>query len=348
MLVKDHCRLVLRLGSRLVAAAAGLAIALCAGEASAQQKTFKLDRLEMPGAPDDGAILFRPVTNQRTIVYGQLGIGYQLEPLHTRNITVDPDTIRRSSSSVITHEMNVYMNAGFEVFDRFIVGVAFPWGVNSGKNPDYGTTNLLGSSRTTVVTTDSAFAGDVRLDLRGTIWRSFDRRTAIGGGLHLFAPSGSQTNFGGDGDTGGLIMVDAEHTVKGITLIANTGIAFRPHNSINDPVSKAGLGVGDEWRWAVGAMIPFKDGKYRFGATIFGSTGIEDDTGSTNAVIGNTVFTKRNSPVEFDIDGTHAIWSRRSVLGGLGARLRDHQSRVRRTRPSRRCARGHLHSDSRL
>ena len=33
------------------------------GQASAQQSTFKLDRLEVPGAPDDGVAVFRPVTN---------------------------------------------------------------------------------------------------------------------------------------------------------------------------------------------------------------------------------------------------------------------------------------------
>ncbi len=54
----------------------GAAAALSAETAAAQQKTFHLDRLEMPGAPDDGVVLFRPVTNQRTIFFGQLGIGY--------------------------------------------------------------------------------------------------------------------------------------------------------------------------------------------------------------------------------------------------------------------------------
>ena len=57
-------------------------------------------------------------------------------------------------------------------------------------------------------------------------------------------------------------MITGEYTIKFITLVANTGIHIRPKNSINDPVLKSGLGIGNEWRWAVGAFIPFKDGKY--------------------------------------------------------------------------------------
>jgi outer membrane protein OmpA-like peptidoglycan-associated protein len=315
---RDH-----RLFRRFTATAAifGLFSAFDAQEARAQQNTFKLDRLEVPGAPDDGLVLFRPTSSQkgavngsgvsdvfnaasRSIVFGQLALGYQLEPLHTRNITEDPDTLRRSSSSVITHTINVYMNAGFELFDRFIIGVAFPFApYQNGQNPDYGNTTILGSTKTTTVITNSANAGDVRLDLRGWFWRSDDRATAFGAGASLFAPSGSKTTFGGDGDTGGMLMLTGEHTVKNITIVANTGIAFRPHNSINDPVAKSGLGIGDEWRWAVGAFYPFKDGKYRVGATIFGQTGIEDDSKDSSPIIGNTIFQKRNTPVEYDFEG---------------------------------------------
>jgi outer membrane protein OmpA-like peptidoglycan-associated protein len=289
-------------------------------DASAQQHTFKLDRLEVPGSPDDGLALFRPVTNQRTIVFGQLGIGYQFDPLHTRNITSDQDTLKRSGPAVVEHQMTVYANAGFELFDRFILGVAFPFSpFQSGKNPDYGSTTLLGSTKTTTVATDGASAGDVRLDLRGIGWRSFDRQTAIGGSLSLLVPSGTRTNFGGDGDTGGLLMVNAERTFKYITVVANTGVMLRPHNSINDPLVKSGLGVGDEWRWAVGAFIPFKDGKYRFGATIFGQTGIENDSKNNNAVIGDTVFTRRNTPIEYDFEGRMRFGTADRYWAGVSA-----------------------------
>jgi OOP family OmpA-OmpF porin len=302
-------------------AAAGFCTTLCTpSTAHAQQHTFKLDRLEMPGAPDDGLVLFRPVTNQRTIVFGQLGMGYQFDPLHTKNITSDPDTLKRSGPAVIEHQLSVYANAGFELFDRFIVGVAFPFApVQSGENPKYGSVTLLGSTKTTTVSTAGANAGDVRLDARGVAWRSFDRQTAVGGSVSLIVPSGSQNNFGGDGDTGGLLMINGERTFKYVTVVANTGVMLRPHNSINDPVVKSGLGIGNEWRWAVGAFVPFKDGKFRLGATIFGQTGIDNDTKNPNPIIGNTAFTSRNSPIEYDFEGRMKFGSGDKFWAGVSA-----------------------------
>ena len=49
---------------------------------------------------------------------------------------------------------------------------------------------------------------------------------------------------------------------------------------------------------SVGAFLPLKDGKYRLGGTVFGQTGIQD-----SAIIGNTFFTKRNSPIEVQAEG---------------------------------------------
>src|SRR5262245_27224825 len=100
---------------RAIATLAGASALACTGTAAAQQKTFHLDRLEMPGAPDDGVAIFRPVTNQRTIFFGQLGIGYQLRPLRTSAVTSDAETLRRSSSTVIQDQLAVYGNAGFQI-----------------------------------------------------------------------------------------------------------------------------------------------------------------------------------------------------------------------------------------
>src|SRR6185369_17036024 len=100
-------------------AAAVFVIALLPGrEAKAQQKTFHLDRLEVPGGPEDGVAMFRPVTEQRNIFFGQLGIGYQLRPLRTNTITDLKSVQDRSRSSVIQDQFAVYGNVGFELLDR--------------------------------------------------------------------------------------------------------------------------------------------------------------------------------------------------------------------------------------
>lgn len=281
-------------------AAATSAVGLAASPAAAQQRQFALDRLMVPGAPDDGVSLFRPSTSQRTTLYGQLGVGYSLNPLRTSSLSRDPATLRDSAHAVIAHQLAFYGSAGFELLDRVILGVTFPVYVHEGTNPTYGGGDIIraGQSNTTFLATDGAAAGDTRLDLRGVLWRSPDRKTAFGAQLSFFAPSGNAVRLGGDDDPSSYWMINAEHTVKNITLVANTGIHFRPRHGINDPNAGSGLGVGNEWRWAVGGFLPLKDGKYRVGATIMGQTGVED-----SRLTGSTAFTKQNSPIEVQAEG---------------------------------------------
>lgn len=308
---------------RLFFAALVLLVAVCSGRtAEAQQKTFHLDRLEVPGAPDDGIALFRPATEQRNIVFGQVGIAYSLRPLRTKNVTTVDSLLRSSRSSIIQDQFAIYGNAGFQLLDRVTLALAFPWyPVQTGGNPNYQPGNIQGTgqSQTTFVSTDGPSAGDVRIDLRGTLWRSDDRRTAFGAQVNVFAPAGTTTNFGGDGSTSALFMVNFEHTIKWITLVANTGIHFRPRHAINDPVGGSGLGIGNEWRWALGAFVPLKEGKYRVGGTIFGQTGIESD----QKIIGDTFFTSQNTPIEIQAEGRMRFGPNEHwwLGGGLGTAI---------------------------
>src|SRR3954449_11507160 len=115
--------------ARVLAGVAVAAFALAGSErADAQAKTFHLDRLEVPGAPDDGIALFRPATNQRNIFYAQLGLGYSLRPLKVRNITSDTSVLARTNrTSVIQDQLTNYVSAGFQLLDRATLGVTFPW-----------------------------------------------------------------------------------------------------------------------------------------------------------------------------------------------------------------------------
>ena len=287
----------------VAATVAGAAVTLNAGGAFAQQRTFHLDRLEVPGAPEDGLALFRPQTNQRTIFFGQLGVGYDLRPLRVSTITSDQATLDRTPhSAVIQDQLAVYGAAGFEILDRVTLALAFPWyPVQDGNFPTYvnnGGIPSTGTNTTTNFQTGGPAAGDVRLDLRGVIQRSDDRKSAWGGQLSVFFPAGTATNFGSDNSVSALAMLTGETQVKFLVLAANAGIHFRPGHSINDPADNNGLGIGNEFRWAVGGFIPIKDGKFRLGGTIFGQTGITNDK-----VTGNAFFSKRNTPIEFNIEG---------------------------------------------
>jgi outer membrane protein OmpA-like peptidoglycan-associated protein len=314
----------------LAAGAAGAAALLGSAAftpARAQQTTFHLDRVEVPGSPDDGFVLFRPYTRQNTIFFGQLALGYSLNPLHTSDVTNNAGTLAASSSAIIQDQFTTYANVGFEFLDRFTVGLSIPvtW-IQDGQSPSYsvagGGPNTAGA---TGVYTRAPAADDTRLDLRAVAWRSLDRKLAVGGQLSIFFPTGSNANFGGDGSASALLMVNAEYTTKilvPVTFVVQTGLDFRPQTSLGAPLANGhgvinGLGIGDEWRWAVGGFVPFKKNKYRLGLTIFGQTGIEN--GNTS---GNTVFTSQNTPIEWQVEGRMKFGPKNHWWWGLGGGTR--------------------------
>ena len=310
-----------------LSALVGLGVLLTGGAAAAQQTTPHLDRLEIPGGPDDGMALFRPVTHPESIFFAQMALGFSLDPLRTSNITTDRSVINASAVNVISDQLTSYATAGFEFLDRLTLAVTLPvtW-AEAGNQLVTNPGAFGGGSAATTYGTSGPLVADARLDLRGVLYRTADKKAALGAQISLFAPTGngSTTNFGGDGNTSALFMVTGEYTIKWLTLVGNTGIHFRPDNAVNDPVNNNGLGVGNEWRWAVGAFIPLKQGKFRIGGTIFGQTGLT--TGGSDHTIGDTLFTARNTPVEwqgearmnFGINGGPERWW---VSGGAGTRL---------------------------
>jgi OOP family OmpA-OmpF porin len=290
-----------------VATAVALGLGPLAGVARAQQATFHLDRLEVPGSPQDGVVLFVPDTSKEPTFYAQFGLGLSVNPLRLSDITSDQNTANQSNSNVISTQWSTYMSAGFQLLDRLTLGATFPiaWG-ESGSYPNYPMGVFGGSSPTAFVINGPAL-GDTRLDARYVLLRSDDRKNALGIQLSAFLPTGagSSTNFGGDGNSFELMpMVTGQYTVfRSLTFVANTGIHFRPENSINNPAGTRGtpdgLGVGNEWRWAVGALLPLMNEKFRIGADIFGQTGLTNDPNIT----GNTIFTRQNTPIEWDVEG---------------------------------------------
>jgi outer membrane protein OmpA-like peptidoglycan-associated protein len=288
-----------------LAAAAFAGVLSAAGSVRAQQQTFHLDRLEVPGAPDDGVVLFRPRARDHAIFYAQLGLGLAVDPLRTGNITNVPSIQRVSAGNVITDQISTYMSVGVEFLHRFTAGLTFPsaW-IEGGNQPRVGN-GLVPVGATTAFSTTGPAIGDTRLDLRGMVWTSEDEQWSIGAGLGIFLPTGSSDNFGGDGSVSWLPMIDGEWTPPKLplplTFVANTGIHIRPENGVNDPGGQhgppEGLGIGNEWRWAVGALMPIAD-RYRVGLTIFGQTGLTNDS-----TVGNTVFNIQNTPIEWNAEG---------------------------------------------
>ena len=97
--------------------------------ASAQQTTFYLDRLQMAGAPDDGIGIWRPQMGDKTRFYGQLGLGYSLNPLRVENYIdkIDQSAIvEKQNGAPVSSQLTTYVNAGGEIINRFSFQVSFP------------------------------------------------------------------------------------------------------------------------------------------------------------------------------------------------------------------------------
>jgi OmpA-OmpF porin, OOP family len=306
-----------------------------ASSANAQQHTFHLDRLEVPGSPDDGLVLFRPVAHPQPIFYAQLGIGFALDPLRMGTIITDATTLRASPSNVISTQFSTYVSAGVELLGRLTLGATFPsaW-IQTGNQPNGAVFN--GNASSTTYATDGPAVGDTRLDARVVALRSESGSRALGVQGSVWVPTGqgSASNFGGDGGASGMLMITGELATGWklpLVFVANTGIVFRPDNSVNNPAGQfsgrtQGLGVGDEWRTAIGAFLPLGDDKVRLGLTIFGQTGIKKDN-----IIGDTAFTSENTPVEWNGEarlgklkllGDHwyvGAGAGTRILGGYGA-----------------------------
>jgi outer membrane protein OmpA-like peptidoglycan-associated protein len=289
-----------------------------APDASAQQTTFTLDRMMVPGGPDDGIAIFRPVTQDKFIFFAQLGLGYSANPLHTATVVHDTGTLTASSYGLIQGQITQYTTAGLEFLDRFTVAASLPvtWG-QWGQDPVY-TGGIGGENNTWATNTGGPAAGDIRLDARSVLLRTRDRRAALGGQLSLFVPTGTASAFGGDGQTTGMVALSAEYTFKfnesfSVIGVVNTSIDFRPVATANMP-QNGGLGIGDEWRWAIAGFIPLHENKYRLGLTLFGQTGVSNDSST-----GNTIFTQQNTPLEWQAEGRMRFGQFNRFWAGVGA-----------------------------
>jgi outer membrane protein OmpA-like peptidoglycan-associated protein len=308
------------------AASAALLTLLDPAPARAQTTTFTLDRMVVPGGPDDGIAIYRPVTQDKTILFAQIGLGYSLNPLHTENVVHDQEVLAASSAGLIQGQFTQYTTAGIEFLDRFTASVTLPitWG-QWGQNPNYMSDVFAGENSTTSANTGGPTAGDTRIDARAVILRTRDRRAAFGAEASLLVPTGTNSAFGGDGKTSAMVGVSGEYAFRltstlSLIAVVNTSIDFRPDATFN-PTSTGGLGIGDEWRWAFAAFLPLKDNKYRLGLTIFGQTGIE-----SNSTVGNTFFSNENNPLEWQAEGRMRFGKYNRFWTGAGAGSRLDQS----------------------
>lgn len=287
-------------GALALAATLGVLFLLTPRSAQAQASTFYLDRLYMAGAPDDSTALWRPKMHDRTRFYGQLGLGFGMNPFRVSNYNIENAAVvadLNEAGDPLSAQLIGYMNAGVELLNRVGFQASFPVGLmqigNSSENVSADSPDV-----------QPVAPMDLRLEARGILFRADDRSFKLGAVGAVWLPTGNRYSFGGDGGVSGLIGVAAEYELPSFLVVFNTGVQFRPDGGINN------FEVGSEWRWGVGGFLPLRDGSIRLGAQIFGSTGITS----------GEVFKGSNTPLEWMVEGRLATDEKKrgfvSVAGG--------------------------------
>jgi outer membrane protein OmpA-like peptidoglycan-associated protein len=281
--------------------------------AHAQQKTLYLDRLTIAGAPDDGIAVWRPYESPRSRFFAQMALGFTLNPLRLRTIAQEAgnSALRRYSSAPVSTQLIDYATVGAEVGGRATFLLTLPFALyESGSDPSPAGVKGVGNLEPFALM-------DARLDFRGLVYRTDDKKWLFGAGISFFIPIGAQFSYGGDGSTHTALNLSVETYVRDLIIAVNTGLHMRPFGVVGE------LGVGNEWTLAAGAYLPLREGRLRVGGSLNMSTGTESVRAGAQSTENSTFFAGRNTPLEWLAEGRMALDQTRQLWlgGGLGTRL---------------------------
>jgi len=293
---------------RVIAGSVVVAGLLAALPASAQDRTFYLDRIQISGAPDDGFTVWRPYLHDKTRLYGSLTLGYSQNPLRDETVTDDPD-ILRDIKNPVANQLMTYLMIGTEIAGHLGVNVSLPIGLyQHGEDP----AETMNDPDAPNAATAAQALHDLRADLRLPVVDKNDTR--FGFGAALWGPTGNEDSFGSDDLTTGMLYLGLEHDFEKFFLAGTLGPHFRPERGLN---GDSPLQVASDLRWALGGYMPFKDNRIRVGLELWGTTGIQNSNGQDAFLEG------RNTDLEWLAQGRFALDEKRRawVNAGLGTRL---------------------------
>lgn len=302
--------------STLAVASLGL-LGLVPSTASAQDKTFYLDRLQIAGAPSDGVAIFRPEVG-KTRLFGQLAFGYSLNPLRTDNHVDDIDKAATLKGPPVANQVATYLTAGAEILERGTIGVTFPLALYQNGDPNGNPVAAIGLPQ---IGNMKAFAPmDLRLDGRFLVFRNDAKTFKLAVRAAVFFPSGDALAFAGDSKTWANFAVATEYDLKKFFLTLNLGASLRSRAEMHE------LTVGNELTYGLGGYVPLMEDRIRIGLEIFGSAGLipsspqaPGDLGDGDGSLGDL----DSMPVEWSVNGRMALDAKRNSFASLslGSRL---------------------------
>ncbi len=279
-----------------------------AANASAQAKTFYLDRIQISGAPDDGFAVWRPTKFAEQRFYTNAALGYTLNPL--RADTVVPEGTPGEPDAIVQGQFITYLSLGTELFGIGSLNVSLPIALYQYGSDE--TTELTGG---TVDLGDTATSmQDVRLDARLKVWETDARKFRLGIGAAAWLPTGGDSSYTGDRQPTAHGFLAAEYDFGDFFIAGQAGPHLRPQRSLGG--SQNQLFLASEARWALGAYVPLRDERLRLGLELWGTTGIE------NTEDADTVFAEKNTDLEWLFQARFLLRKQRDVYVNAGAGTR--------------------------
>lgn len=279
-----------------------------AKEASAQQRTFYLDRLTVGGAPEDGLGIWRPVMAERTLFFGQMALGFTLNPL--RIATIAPPTRERErAGNTVSTQLIDYATFGTQIASRLQLSATLPVALyESGTDPR--AASIGGGTALKAVAPH-----DLRLEARLRLYSNPNRTFHVGLGGTYYAAIGNAYSFASDSSGHGAVEASVEGDVGGLIVVGNAGVHFRPPGALGD------LGIGNELVVRAGVFYPMRDGRIRIGGQVFGSTGLGEVNTQTRGAQ-PSFLSERNTPFEWLAEGRFALDDAKRAWFGVGGGTR--------------------------
>lgn len=254
-----------------------LSIGLCSSSALADDEGFAINRFE---PAERGSDWF---TQDSLNIAGhpRFAAGMTLDWAHKPLVLYDEDG--EEVSSILKNQVFAHLGGSVALYERFRIGLSLPVGLYSG-----GDAGELGG--TTFDAADGATIGDLRLGADALLWGKYRSPFAVGAGLSLWLPTGSQDRFSGDGK----VRLSPHAMVAGdidiFAYAARLAVDYRAQNQ-----SFGGSEIGSDLSLGASAGVRLVDKKLLVGPEL---------TLTTSLASGESFFGRTTTPFEL-LFGAH-------------------------------------------
>lgn len=233
----------------------GMAVVLgvLAQETSAGAQGFALNRYEPSAAGDPFFGVASPATPGHVVPRLALIGDYAHAPLVIRPASGG------DGSKLVSDQLFLHLNASLALFDRLLLNVNVPFLLATG-----GDSPTAGG--TTFTSPNSAAVGDIRLGARVRLFGEPRDPLQIAFEARLWAPSGSRSEFTGDGRTRFAPLAVVGGEVESVVWTASIGPSLRPDRRLLD------VSLGTELTFGAGVAVRVLDKHLQVGPELYGAT----------------------------------------------------------------------------